>query len=202
MKTLTGHSDAVRALAVADNRLFSGSYDGTVKVWDTDELTCLQTLSGHTGPVRTLVYSGEAWLGLAGAALGWKSVGAKVPLGGQWTWFPARGAVVAWTSRSFTWGAACRLPAAKALTQKPLPEALPCPVRAPATVHCSTEGHESCPGRRCKPHHHSRAQWLLFGRHLRPDHCPNPCSLLAGHLNLSVRACAQDSCFLPCRLRT
>lgn len=59
MKTLTGHTDAVRALAVADNRLFSGSYDGTVKVWDTDELTCLQTLSGHTGPVRTLVYSGE-----------------------------------------------------------------------------------------------------------------------------------------------
>jgi hypothetical protein len=27
-----GHSDAVRALAVAAERLFSGSYDGTVKV--------------------------------------------------------------------------------------------------------------------------------------------------------------------------
>jgi WD40 repeat protein len=48
----------VRALAVANERLFSGSYDGTVKVWDVDTLACLRTLAGHTGPVRTLVYSG------------------------------------------------------------------------------------------------------------------------------------------------
>lgn len=54
----TGHSDAVRALAVANDRLFSGSYDGTVKVWDVHTMECLQTLAGHTGPVRTLVYSG------------------------------------------------------------------------------------------------------------------------------------------------
>ena len=54
----TGHSDAVRALAVANDRLFSGSYDGTVKVWDVKSMECLQTLAGHTGPVRTLVYSG------------------------------------------------------------------------------------------------------------------------------------------------
>jgi len=53
-----GHTDAVRALAVANERLFSGSYDGTVKVWDVDTLACLRTLAGHTGPVRTLVYSG------------------------------------------------------------------------------------------------------------------------------------------------
>ena len=53
-----GHTDAVRALAAANSRLFSGSYDGTVKVWDVDTLVCLKTLAGHTGPVRTLVYSG------------------------------------------------------------------------------------------------------------------------------------------------
>ena len=53
-----GHTDAVRALAVANDRLFSGSYDGTVKVWDGKTMECLQTLAGHTGPVRTLVYSG------------------------------------------------------------------------------------------------------------------------------------------------
>ena len=53
-----GHSDAVRALAVANERLFSGSYDGTVKVWGVSSMECLQTLAGHTGPVRTLVYSG------------------------------------------------------------------------------------------------------------------------------------------------
>ncbi len=32
VKTLEGHTDAVRALAVSNGRLFSGSYDGTVKV--------------------------------------------------------------------------------------------------------------------------------------------------------------------------
>ena len=52
-----GHSDAVRALCFANGRLFSGSYDGTVRVWDAQELTCLKVLAGHTGPVRTLVCS-------------------------------------------------------------------------------------------------------------------------------------------------
>jgi WD40 repeat protein len=28
------------------------------QVWDVHSLECLQTLAGHTGPVRTLVYSG------------------------------------------------------------------------------------------------------------------------------------------------
>ena len=53
----TGHSDAVRALATSHDKLFSGSYDGTVKVWDIETLECLKTLAGHTGPVRTLVLS-------------------------------------------------------------------------------------------------------------------------------------------------
>jgi F-box/WD-40 domain protein 7 len=57
IKTLTGHTDAVRALAVAEGRLFSGSYDGTVRVWDEASLGCLQVLKGHTGPVRTLVHA-------------------------------------------------------------------------------------------------------------------------------------------------
>ncbi|KAL0021768.1 hypothetical protein WJX79_006996 [Trebouxia sp. C0005] len=56
--TLTGHTDAVRALAVTEGRLFSGSYDSTLKVWDSETLQCLRTLSGHSGPVRTLVCSG------------------------------------------------------------------------------------------------------------------------------------------------
>lgn len=56
VRTLTGHSDAVRALAVADGKLFSGSYDSTVRVWDENSLECLEVLKGHTGPVRTLVH--------------------------------------------------------------------------------------------------------------------------------------------------
>jgi len=56
IKTLSGHTDAVRALAVAGGRLFSGSYDGTVRVWDEASLNCIEVLKGHVGPVRTLVH--------------------------------------------------------------------------------------------------------------------------------------------------
>jgi WD40 repeat protein len=38
VKTLQGHTDAVRALAVSNGKLFSGSYDGTVRVWDVSTL--------------------------------------------------------------------------------------------------------------------------------------------------------------------
>ena len=55
LKTLQGHTDAVRALAVADGRLFSGSYDSTVRVWDEASMQCLEVLKGHSGPVRTPV---------------------------------------------------------------------------------------------------------------------------------------------------
>ena len=42
VKTLTGHTDAVRALAVSNGRLFSGSYDGSVKVRSAD-MACLNS---------------------------------------------------------------------------------------------------------------------------------------------------------------
>ena len=106
VKTLTGHTDAVRTLTIAGSKLFSGSYDGTLKVrrragwrgrvagassdgscvvhverasrrgssgvddtppttaspcqvWNTETLDCLATLTGHSGPVRTLVRCGN-----------------------------------------------------------------------------------------------------------------------------------------------
>ena len=31
--TLSGHTDYVRALAIQDSKLYSGSYDNTIKVW-------------------------------------------------------------------------------------------------------------------------------------------------------------------------
>lgn len=34
-----------------------GCVHGQVRVWDVETLTCLKTLAGHTGPVRTLVCS-------------------------------------------------------------------------------------------------------------------------------------------------
>ena len=75
VKTLTGHADAVRSLlyvpptpkkkgevvsALGGNnlgrrgRLFSASYDGTVRVWDVATLEPVAALPGHSGPVRTL----------------------------------------------------------------------------------------------------------------------------------------------------
>ena len=71
VKTLSGHADAVRSLLYVAprkkeegsstrnrlgkrGRLFSASYDGTVRVWDVATLSPIATLPGHSGPVRTL----------------------------------------------------------------------------------------------------------------------------------------------------
>lgn len=49
-----GHSGAVRALAASPLRVFSGSDDTTIKVWDSRTLQCLKTLEGHEDNVRVL----------------------------------------------------------------------------------------------------------------------------------------------------
>ena len=54
-----GHTDAVRALRVVGDRLFSGSYDGTVRAWSTATLQLERTLRCHSGPVRTLTAAGR-----------------------------------------------------------------------------------------------------------------------------------------------
>ena len=41
------------SLAIADNKLFSGSYDYTIKVWSLDTLQRLKTLTGQP-PTRSL----------------------------------------------------------------------------------------------------------------------------------------------------
>lgn len=45
---------AVRALASTGTRVFSGSDDTTVRVWDSESLSCLRTLEGHEDNVRVL----------------------------------------------------------------------------------------------------------------------------------------------------
>jgi WD40 repeat protein len=40
MKTLEGHEDNVRVLAVGERQVFSGSWDKTIRVWDLDTLEC------------------------------------------------------------------------------------------------------------------------------------------------------------------
>ncbi|MEI6503204.1 MAG: hypothetical protein WCP21_19510, partial [Armatimonadota bacterium] len=53
LKTLNGHTDAVKTVAVTPDGQWavSGSWDNTLKVWDLATGECLRTLTGHTGKV-------------------------------------------------------------------------------------------------------------------------------------------------------
>ncbi|MES2217099.1 MAG: protein kinase [Pseudomonadota bacterium] len=55
LATLVGHDHGVIALAtLPDGRLASGSYDNTIKLWDTKTYQCLATLRGHNDAVECL----------------------------------------------------------------------------------------------------------------------------------------------------
>jgi len=51
---LRDHTDAVSALAVFEDKLISGSWDTTIKVWNPETWTCERTLSDHCGTIRVL----------------------------------------------------------------------------------------------------------------------------------------------------
>ena len=42
VKTLEGHEDNVRVLAVGERHMFSGSWDKTIRVWDLQTLECVK----------------------------------------------------------------------------------------------------------------------------------------------------------------
>jgi WD40 repeat protein len=54
--TLEGHTFAIFTLRLSEdgNTLYSGSGDGTIKVWDTASNTCIATLQGHADYVTSL----------------------------------------------------------------------------------------------------------------------------------------------------
>jgi WD40 repeat protein len=67
--TLTGHTDGVRALAVAPDGswLASAGYGGEVRIWDPITGTARHTLTGHTPEVRTLAVAPDgSWLASTG----------------------------------------------------------------------------------------------------------------------------------------
>ncbi|KAH7634864.1 hypothetical protein B0T09DRAFT_276202 [Sordaria sp. MPI-SDFR-AT-0083] len=59
LQTLEGHSDAVNSVAFSPDgqRLASGSYDHTIKIWDPASGSCLQTLEGHSHSVNSVAFS-------------------------------------------------------------------------------------------------------------------------------------------------
>ena len=66
LKTLEGHEDNVRVLAVGQRYLFSGSWDKTIRVWDLQALAFVKVqLHLHLGPWDWLSGSGDTKVGHA-----------------------------------------------------------------------------------------------------------------------------------------
>ncbi|WRX15093.1 WD40 repeat - like 10, partial [Theobroma cacao] len=51
-----GHFGVVLCLAVGDTKLYYGSVDHTIRVWDTDTLQCIKSLNGHEDAVMSLLH--------------------------------------------------------------------------------------------------------------------------------------------------
>ncbi|KAL4791553.1 WD40-repeat-containing domain protein [Aspergillus venezuelensis] len=56
VKTFKGHTNGVMCLQFEDNILATGSYDTTIKIWDTDTGEELRTLRGHASGIRCLQF--------------------------------------------------------------------------------------------------------------------------------------------------
>jgi WD40 repeat protein len=73
-RRLEGHTDTVWALASGlDGKVYSGSFDGTIRVWSGESGAHLQTLKGRTNGVNALavgldgyIYSGSDDLAVKG----------------------------------------------------------------------------------------------------------------------------------------
>lgn len=67
MRTLVGHKLAILVLCqVGKSTVWSGSEDNLIKVWSVLDVSLRRTLSGHAGPVCSLVQMGpHVWSGSA-----------------------------------------------------------------------------------------------------------------------------------------
>jgi WD40 repeat protein len=72
MATLDQHTAAVFSLFVSlgENRLYTGSRDMTIKVWDLETWLCLGTWEGHTATVTCLAFSAKLFRLFSGCGNG------------------------------------------------------------------------------------------------------------------------------------
>ena len=68
--TLQGHTGAVFSCRFSpdDTRVLSASMDGTVKLWDVEQLQLITTLRGHAAPVHCAVFANEEGTRIVSAA--------------------------------------------------------------------------------------------------------------------------------------
>lgn len=100
VRTLRGHTRAVRALQFDQMLLFTGAMDGTVRMWNWRAGECLRVLEGHTDGVVSLNYNG--YLLASGSADSTIQVwnfrnGAKFTLRGHTDWVNS---VVLWDGKT------------------------------------------------------------------------------------------------------
>ena len=56
IRTFKGHSNGIMCLQFDDHILATGSYDATIKIWNTETGEAIRTLRGHTSTVRCLQF--------------------------------------------------------------------------------------------------------------------------------------------------
>lgn len=69
-KGLIGHLSGVLVFAVSPDERFvaSGSYDQTIRVWDTETWSCVKILKGHGGGIKCLAFTRDGSMLLSAAS--------------------------------------------------------------------------------------------------------------------------------------
>lgn len=110
---MTGHQGSVMCMQVLGNTLYSGGFDGAIKVWNLDDCRCLQSVPAHVKPVRQLtIQQGLLYSTACQKSRVWdlsdmtclRVVQAPRRNGHQWVWWCLRGVGVwAWWCCKWWW---------------------------------------------------------------------------------------------------